>query len=228
MNIKTIEELKEEYKEWHEVFKKLSFERVRYFRQGMSALEEEMENERARKVEENIEKLREAYDEWKAEYNLFEIALDWSEEVYGFVTWEDERYFYKDWMTDHETNKHVQDSIHATDEKEVELFIENARKALESIGYTHDFDVYETHDYIDYIEYINRDFRHDVENGCMTVLAMDILENRKLWVPYREGFSDCLKNVSDEIDSTFLHFNLSDWDEPEWEEEFDEDDYYNN
>jgi hypothetical protein len=62
----------------------------------------------------------------------------------------------------------------------------------------------------------------------MTVLAMDILENRKLWVPYREGFSDCLKNVSDEIDSTFLRFNLSDWEELEWEEEFDEDDYYNN
>ena len=226
--MKNLEELKKEYMEWHEAFKKLGFERVRHFRQGMSALEEEMENERVRKVEENIEKLQEVYDEWKAKYNLFDIALKWSEEVYGFVKWEDEKYFYRDWFSDHETNKHVHDSIDATNEKEIELFIENARKVLESIGYTHDFDVYETHDYIDYIEYINRDFRHDIPNGYMSVLAMDILENRKLWVPYREGFSDCLKNVSDEIDSTFLHFNLSDWEEPEWEEEFDEDDYYNN
>lgn len=228
MNIKNIEELKEEYKEWHEVFKKLGFERVRHFRQGMSTLEEEMENERVRKVEENIAKLQEAYDEWKAEYNLFDIALKWSEELYGFVTWEDERHFYEDWLSDHETNKKVHDSIEAIDEKEVEIFIENARKALDSIGYTHEYDVYETRDFIDYIEYINRDLRHNIENGCMSILAMDILENRKLWVPYREGFSDCLKNVSDKIDSTFLHFNLSDWEELEWEEEFDEDDYYNN
>ena len=226
--MKNLEELKKEYMEWHEAFKKLGFERVRHFRQGMSALEEEMENERARKVEEKIEKLREVYDEWKAEYNLFDIALEWSEELYGFVTWEDERHFYEDWLSDHETNKKVHDSIEAIDEKEVEIFIENARKALDSIGYTHEYDVYETRDFVDYIEYINRDLRHNIENGCMSILAMDILENRKLWVPYREGFSDCLKNVSDEIDSTFLHFNLSDWDGPEWEEDFDEDDYYNN
>ena len=228
MNIKTIEELKEEYMEWHKTFRELGFERVRHYREGMSALEEEMENERARKVEEKIEKLREVYDEWKAEYNLFDIALEWSEELYGFVTWEDERHFYEDWLSDHETNKKVHDSIEAIDEKEVEIFIENARKALDSIGYTHEYDVYETRDFVDYIEYINRDLRHNIENGCMSILAMDILENRKLWVPYREGFSDCLKNVSDEIDSTFLHFNLSDWDGPEWEEDFDEDDYYNN
>lgn len=224
--MKNLEELKKEYMEWHKTFKELSYEKVRHYRED--ALEEEMENERVRKVEEKIEKLEKEYDEWKDENDLFDIALKWSEELYGFVMWKDERHFYEDWLSDHETNKKVRDSIHATDEKEVELFIENARKALDSIGYTYEYDVYETRDYIDYIEYINRDFRHDVENGCMTVLAMDILENRKLWVPYREGFSDCLKNVSDEIDSTFLRFNLSDWEELEWEEEFDEDDYYNN
>lgn len=224
--MKNLEELKKEYMEWHKTFKELSYEKVRHYRED--ALEEEMENERVRKVEEKIEKLEKEYDEWKDENDLFDIALKWSEELYGFVMWKDEKHFYEDWLSDHETNKKVRDSIHATDEKEVELFIENARKALDSIGYTYEYDVYETRDYIDYIEYINRDFRHDVENGCMTVLAMDILENRKLWVPYREGFSDCLKKVSDEIDSTFLRFNLSDWEELEWEEEFDEDDYYNN
>ena len=191
--MKNLEELKKEYMEWHKTFKELSYEKVRHYRED--ALEEEMENERVRKVEEKIEKLEKEYDEWKDENDLFDIALKWSEELYGFVMWKDEKHFYEDWLSDHETNKKVRDSIHATDEKEVELFIENARKALDSIGYTYEYDVYETRDYIDYIEYINRDFRHDVENGCMTVLAMDILENRKLWVPYREGFSDCLKKV---------------------------------
>ena len=226
--MENLEELKIEYMDWHKTFRELSYERVRHYREGMSALEEEIEDERARKVEEKIEKLEKEYDKWKDENDLFDIALKWSEELYGFVTWEDERHFYEDWLSDHETNKKVHDSIEAIDEKEVEIFIENARKVLDSIGYTHEYDVYETRDFIDYIEYINRDLRHDIENGCMSILAMDILENRKLWVPYREGFSDCLKKVSDKIDSTFLHFNLSDWEDLEWEEEFDEDDYYNN
>ena len=226
--MKNLEELKKEYIEWHKTFRELSYERVRHYKEGMSAVEEEMENERVRKVEEQIKKLEKEYDEWKAEYNLFDIALEWSEELYGFVTWEDERHFYEDWLSHHETNKKVHDSIEAIDEKEVEIFIKNARKALDSIGYTHEYDVYETRDFIDYIEYINRDLRHDIENGCMSVLAMDILENRKLWVPYREGFKECLINVAREVDHTFLHFDLSFWEGPEWEEEFDEDDYYNN
>ena len=225
--MKNLEELKKEYKEWHEIFSQLSYERTIRISEGMSALEEEMEVERARKVGEKIEKLEGEYDKWKEENDLFDIALEWSEELYGFVKWEDERHFYKDWLSDHETSRSVDESIQAVDEKEVEKFIENARKALYSIGYTHDFDVYETHDYIDYIEYINRDMRHDIPNGCMSILAMDILENRKLWVPYREGFSDCLKKVSEEIDSTFLHFDLSYWEEPEGECYIEDDeDYY--
>lgn len=226
--MKNLEELKKEYMEWHKTFRELSYERVRHYREGMSTIEEEMENERVRKVVEKIEKLEKEYDKWKDENDLFDIALKWSEELYGFVTWEDERHFYEDWLSDDETNKKVHDSIEAIDEKEVEVFIENARKALDSIGYTHEYDVYETHDFIDYVEYINRDLRHGIENGCMSILAMDILENRKLWVPYREGFKECLINVAQEVDKTFLHFDLSLWEGPEWEEEFDEDDYYNN
>lgn len=212
MLIKTMEELKKEYKEWHETFEKLDCEKIRRYREDMSELEEEMEDERASKVEEKIEKLQEVYNKWKDEYNLADIAIEWSKEIYGYVKWEDEKYFYRDWLTDEETNDRVHESIDATDEKEVELFIENARKALESIGYRRHLDIYETHEYIDYIEYINRDLRHGIENGCMSILAMDILENRELWIPYREGFSDCLKKVSKEIDSTFLFFDPIEYD----------------
>lgn len=214
--MKNYEELKNKYAKYKEIFQDLEFERVIQHTKDETEEEERLERERSRKVQERIDVLEEEYMQWKEENGILEECQKWGEELFGYVPWRDSKHEYRDWMTDHETNKKVHESIHAVDEKEVEVLIENARKALESIGYTHDLDVYETHEYIDYIEYINRDMRHDIENGCMSALAMDILENRSLWIPYKEGFKECLEKVVAEIDETFLHFNKDDWD---WEYE---------
>lgn len=135
---------------------------------------------------------------------------------------------WKDWATDDETNERVHRTVRELDEKEVDKFIENARKALESIGYTRDYDCYEVHDYLDYIEYINKGFRYDIDDGCMTYLSMDILENRGLYLSYKEDFIECLKKIADEVDMAFLHFNREFWDSftDDWNDEIDEDDYY--
>lgn len=135
---------------------------------------------------------------------------------------------WKDWATDMETNKRVERTVRELDEKEIDKFIENARKVLESVGYTHEYDCYEVHDYLDYIGYINKGFRYDIDDGCMTYLSMDILENRGLYLPYKEDFIDCLKKVAEKIDSAFLHFDREFWDSfgDDWEDEIDEDEYY--
>ena len=118
---------------------------------------------------------------------------------------------YRDWFSDNDLYKEVIESIKNVDENEVEKFVNNARKALNYIGYTHEYDIWEVHDYIDYIEIINSNMRYDIPDGCMSVLAMDILENRKLWVPYKFGFKECLENVAKEIDEVFLKYDDNDY-----------------
>jgi hypothetical protein len=60
----------------------------------------------------------------------------------------------------------------------------------------------------------------------MSYLGMDILENRQLYIPYREDFIECLKKVAKEVDLVFLSFYEEEWGEREEEWEFDEDEYY--
>lgn len=132
---------------------------------------------------------------------------------------------YRDWFSDEDLYKEVMDSIKSIDEKEVEKYIENARKVLLSINYRPEYDIWEVHEYLDYIECINKNMRYGTPDGCMSVLAMDILENRQLWTPYKFGFKECLENVAKEIDNVFLNYDDSVWSNYE-EYEFDDDEYY--
>ena len=156
-------------------------------------------------IEQEKEDLEVIYNAWKEENDIFEKCKEWGNELFGHYPWRDE-YDYEDWASDPETGAKVDKSIAELDENEVAKFIDNARNALNSIGYTRDEDYREVHDYIDYIEYINRDMRHDIPNGCMSVFSLDILENRGLWIPYKEGFKECIEKVAKEVDSAFLHW----------------------
>lgn len=204
--MKNLEELKNKHKEYTEIFEELRFTTIANFHEGMTEEEEEAENERASIEREKKYNLEEEYIQWKEDNDIIEECKEWSKEILGYIPWRDEQHEYKDWLTDTETFNSVIKSIEDVDEKEVEKLIENARKALESVGYTHDFDYYEVHDYIDYLEYINTGLRYNKDDGCMSILAMDILENRRLWVPYKEGFKECIEKVVAEIDSVFLHW----------------------
>jgi hypothetical protein len=118
-------------------------------------------------------------------------------------------------------------SIHSINEYVVKDYVSNAKKALELIGLTEEKDYYEIYDYLSYIECINTNMRYGIPDGCESVFALDILENRRLWVPYRFGFDKCLENVAEKVDRIFLTYeDYDDWDT--WEEEPSEidDDYY--
>ena len=220
-----IELLKDVYKEYHELFGKMDIECVMYCTDDESEMEkEQLRVDEARKKK---EELYEEYNQWKLDNDLLEQCVDWSNELFGFTQWIDEKPFYKDWCTDNETFDKVINSIHSINEYEVEKFIKNAKKALEYAGLTESEDIYEIYDYLDYIRIINTDMRYGIPNGCDSVFAMDILENRKLWVPYRFGFDKCLENVAELVDKIFLHYE--DYDDCDtWEEEPSEidDDYY--
>ena len=99
----------------------------------------------------------------------------------------------------------IEKSIQKVNENEVKKFVDNARKALESIGYLREEDWYETHEYIDYIEHHNKYTRYGIYDASMSILATDILENRGLWEMHEnEEFEDCIEKVAKEVDITFL------------------------
>lgn len=220
-----IELLKEVYKEYHELFGKMDIECVMHCTDDESEMEKEQlrVNEARKKKDE----LYEEYNQWKLDNDLLEQCVDWSNELFGFTQWIDEKPFYKDWATDSETYDKVMNSIHSINEQDVKDYVSNAKKALELVGLTEEKDYYEIYDYLSYIECINTNMRHGIPDGCESVFALDILENRRLWVPYRFGFDKCLENVAEQVDRIFLTYE--DYDECDtWEEELSEidDDYY--
>lgn len=221
-----MENLKLKYEEFAERFKTLEYEAIGHYRDEMTEKETKAEEKRSAEARERLEELKEEYRQWKKDNDIYEECKEWGKSMLGYIPWRDEEHEYKDWLSDEATYSKVMESIYAVDENEVKKYIENTRKALNSISYTHEYDMYEVHEFIDYIEIINTNMRHDIFDNCISVLAMDILENRRLWVPYKFGFEKCLENVALEIDNVFLHFNINDWVDDE-EYEFDEDEYYN-
>ena len=225
--MKKIEELKQRYLEYDAKFQDLTFQHVHHQYSTWTEEQQKREDERYKEVDKQLKLLEEEYDNWKDENDLYKQCADWSEELHGFVLWRDNKYFWRDWATDKETNERVHRTIRELDEKEIDKFVENGRRVLNSIGYTHDKDFYEVHEFLDYISAINKSFRYDdIDDGGMSYLGMDILENRQLYIPYREDFIECLKKVAKEVDFVFLSFYEEEWGEREEDWEFDEDEYY--
>lgn len=222
--MKKLENLKDIYKEYHNLFSKLSIECICHWKDDEREME--IEQQRIDKVRAKKEEIEEEYKQWKLDNGLLEQCVDWSNELFGFTQWIDEEPFYRDWGSDGEVYESMIESIQAIDENEVNRFIENARKALNSIGYTQEKDYYEVHEFITFVEIINKEMRYKEYVSCDLTFAVDILENRKLWIPYRFGFDKCIENVAKEVDWVFLSFYEEEWGESNWDDDFDEDDYY--
>ena len=189
------------YAEHDEEFKKYDKEQLKKDFEYYSMVKDEVVKERLeifdKRTALNIE-----FDKWSNENDIgWKYIRDWKMEKEELVA------EWRDWASDRIASEVMHKSIEKTDEDEIAKYIANARKALESFGYTHEYDYYETHDYLDYLEYINRDLRHGIDNNCMSLLAVDILENRGLWNVHREGFDFCVMKIMEDVDSTFLHWN---------------------
>ena len=199
-------ELKGEYVEFNKRFDELENIKIKFLPTIDLEKDEVVTPEEYENATKEIEELKKVYNQWKEEHDIFERCKIWGNELYGHYPWRDE-YDYRDWCTDKETNDKVYKSIDETDKEDVAKFIENARKVLESVGYKPEEDYYELYDYLNQIEVINNDMRNGgLSDDNSHVLAMDILENRGLWIPYREGFADCIKKVAEEVDNVFLEY----------------------
>ncbi len=167
-------------------------------------------NERLNIYKDHME-LNKAFDKWTKENDLQWKELDIlrSERDIKVVEW-------NDWASNHFINKVMRASIDMTDKDEVNELIADARERLNSVGYTPEKDYYEVHDYLEYLWTINNNFRCDIDDNCMSLLSIDVLENRQLYLPDRESFSMCILKIMEEVDNTFEHVDY--WNEHYGEE----------
>lgn len=224
--MKNLKLLKEKYMEYDKIHHDLNFQHVLHHNSAWTEEEQEKENKRYEEVGKQLEAFEKEYEKWKIENDLFDQCMDWCEELYGFVLWRDNNHLWRDWATDEETNERVQRTVNEISEEDVEKFIDLGRKILNSVKYLRERDYYEIHEFLDYVGYINKAFRYDIDDGGMAYLGMDILENRRLYIPYKEDFIDCLKKVAAEVDWVFLNYYEDEWGEREEEWSEDIEDYY--
>ena len=100
-------------------------------------------------------------------------------------------------------------SISLTDKDEINRLISDMKKVTEMIiKYDEEnedewgFD-YETIEFIDYLDIVNNHTRFRLNEDCMTVMALDIMENHYVYEPFEESFKDCVCNVCKIVDGEF-------------------------
>lgn len=178
---------------------KLREEHVKYVEETRKAIQERLE------IYNDHLELNQAFDAWARRNNLDWRGLHELQKERNVKTIE-----WDDWSSNQYVYSVMKNSIDMTDEEEVDKIISDARKVLNSVGYTDEKDYWETHDYLNYLELINKNVRHDIDDNCWSTLAIDVLENRALWLPDREHFKLGILKVLDMVDETFLK-----WDDEE-------------
>lgn len=178
---------------------KLREEHAKYVEETRKAIQERLE------IYNDHLELNQAFDAWARRNNLdwrglHELQKERNVKTIEWDDWDSNQYIYSV----------MKNSIDMTDEEEVNKIISDARKVLNSVGYTDEKDYWETHDYLNYLELINKNVRHDIDDNCWSTLAIDVLENRALWLPDREHFKMGILKVLEMVDETFLK-----WDDEE-------------
>lgn len=179
---------------------KLREEHAKYVEETRKAIQERLE------IYNDHLELNIAFDVWTKRNNLDWYSLHelQKERNVKSIEWDD-------WSSNPYLYSVMKNSIDMIDEDEVNKIISDARKVLNSIGYTDEKDYWETHDYLNYLDLINKNVRHDIDDNCWSTLAIDVLENRTLWLPDREHFKMGILKVLDTVDETFLK-----WDDEEY------------
>lgn len=146
--------------------------------------------------------LNKAFDVWTRKVNMDRKTLYKLQEERNIKDIE-----WCDWNSNLFINATMMNSIELMDEDEVDKLISNAIKVLDMIGYTKDGnDCWEVAHYLDNLQFINSNLRHDIDDNCMSIFAVDILENRGLWLPDREHFEMGILKVLDVVDEVFLNW----------------------
>ena len=139
------------------------------------------------------------FDRWATKNNVeYRQINNWIKEVEPYVA------KYYDWCSNPIVRKTMEKSVDLTDENEIRKMINDAIKVLAVVGCTEENSFNEIHEYLEYLRIINEEYRHNIYNGTTTVFAVDILENRGLYQPYREGFMMGVLRVMEKVDSIFL------------------------
>lgn len=116
-----------------------------------------------------------------------EVELDW-------LGWDSSNIIYETMIA----------SINKTDVDEVNKLIENMKKVIELLDDEDGYGCYMEDDWIYYLEIINNEARYYKNEYAMTTLALDIMENHRIYQPYKESFKTCLLNICNEVDIAFL------------------------
>ena len=110
--------------------------------------------------------------------------------------WDSSRYVYESMIY----------SINLTDEEEVNKIIENMQKVIAMINSDDDFGGCRSEEYVDYLRIVNNETRHRLDEGCMSTLALDLMENDCIYNSFKESFKECILNVSRMVDGDYMSY----------------------
>ena len=191
--MKNIDEIKKEYFQWLEKAGEIEKKIDLTMRKKLPKIDE-----RLALFEESFQ-INIDFDRWATKNNVeYRQINSWIKEVEPYVV------KYYDWCSNPIVRKTMKKSVDLTDENEIRKMINDAIKVLAVVGCTEENSFNEIHEYLEYLRIINEEYRHNIYNGTTTVFAVDILENRGLYQPYREGFMMGVLRVMEKVDSIFL------------------------
>ena len=134
------------------------------------------------------------FQNWKYKNNI-----GWKE-IKSFGKIETVEIKWRGWDSSEYTYKTMVRSIRLTDKKEVNGLIRNMEKIINIIGDTR------AEEYVEYLKILNNETRYYKNEGCMTTLALDIMENHNVYNSFKESFKTCILRISRMIDYEFLFY----------------------
>ena len=189
------EEWRDHDEDWQNVNKKLLQKRYEVYKKSIDKAVQ-VRNE----LFEEKHRIKIEFDTWLYKNNLRRGEIETFKEEYPkWRGWDSSAYVYN-------TMIH---SIHLTDMDEVNKIISNLRKIADIIiayDKANDDDWgfdYEVLEFIDYLEIVNTKTRFHDNEGCMTTMALDIMENHYVYEPFMESFKDCISNICYYMDKEF-------------------------
>lgn len=133
---------------------------------------------------------------YKNNVTYWDIEKSWEEEVKKYKS------KWYGWSSNELICQSMYQTIHDTNEDEINTFIENAKKVMELID-NRSYSI----SIISDLEFINKYLRHDEGyDGCEHVFILDGLENDCMWNIYKEPFIRFVQKLSHCIDSDYLDY----------------------
>lgn len=180
-------------KELDEIMDSLSVKELMNERNVKKAVDKRVE------IYKELMKIDIEFDIWSTKVGLtVEQINEWLEETGMYCS------KWYDWSSNGIAYRAMMKTIKETKESEINEMINNARKVLNLVGCTDENDCYEVCDCLSSLERINKNIRNEIFDHGFSVFAVDMLENRNLYHPYRECFMMGVLKVLKLVDDVFL------------------------